>query len=174
MTREVMNASQFEELYRRTAPDLDAYLRRRVGSAAPDLLSEVYVTAWRRRKELPNQELLRAWLFGVARRVMLTYLRERTRALHAEHASTSIPSDAETADLDARTSAVHKALQSLAEIDRELIQLTEWEGLRVAEAAMALGLKPGAARVRLHRARRRLAGDPGLQRVIGGSSQSRV
>ena len=161
-----MSASQFEDLYRRTAPELDVYLRRRVGSAAPDLVSEVYVIAWRRRKELPKQELLRAWLFGAARRVTLTYLREHNRTLDAEYASATAPPEAENAFIETRRAAVHAALQNLSEIDRELIQLTEWESLSVAEAAIALDLKAGTARVRLHRARRRLASDPGLLKVI--------
>ena len=44
----------------------------------------------------------------------------------------------------------------LAESDRELLLLVGWEGLSQAEAATALGISPGAARVRLHRARKRV------------------
>ena len=47
------------------------------------------------------------------------------------------------------------ALAVLTDSDRELLLLVGWEGLSQAEAATALGISPGAARVRLHRARKR-------------------
>ena len=55
-----------------------------------------------------------------------------------------------------------EALASLRETDRELIRLTEWERLSITEAAVVLGLRPGTARVRLHRARKTLAAHPAL------------
>ncbi len=48
------------------------------------------------------------------------------------------------------------ALEQLSPEDRELVTLIAWEGLTPAQAATALGLSPGTARVRLHRARTRL------------------
>ncbi|HXQ00678.1 MAG TPA: sigma factor-like helix-turn-helix DNA-binding protein [Solirubrobacteraceae bacterium] len=49
-----------------------------------------------------------------------------------------------------------RALARLSDGDRELLLLIAWDGLSPAEAASALGLKPGTVRVRLLRARRRL------------------
>jgi RNA polymerase sigma-70 factor (ECF subfamily) len=46
------------------------------------------------------------------------------------------------------------ALAVLSDSDRELLLLVGWEGLSQAEAATALGISHGAARVRLHRARK--------------------
>jgi DNA-directed RNA polymerase specialized sigma24 family protein len=43
----------------------------------------------------------------------------------------------------------------LTDSDRELLLLVGWEGQSQAEAATALGISPGTARVRLHRARKR-------------------
>ena len=45
------------------------------------------------------------------------------------------------------------ALSGLARIDAALLVLTAVEGLTIAEAATALGLRPGAARMRLSRLR---------------------
>jgi RNA polymerase sigma-70 factor (ECF subfamily) len=45
----------------------------------------------------------------------------------------------------------------LSERDREILLLVAWDGLEPARAARALGARPGAFAVRLHRARRRLA-----------------
>ena len=53
--------------------------------------------------------------------------------------------------------ALRGALQALRPDDRDLILLVAWEELDAAGAAQVLGIGVTAARVRLHRARRRLA-----------------
>ena len=65
------------------------------------------------------------------------------------------------------------ALARLSPDDRELIQLVEWDRLTPAEIAVALGLRPGTARVRLHPARQALASDPQIQALVRRSSASR-
>ncbi|MBB6625719.1 sigma-70 family RNA polymerase sigma factor [Nocardioides sp. KIGAM211] len=160
----------FEELFRATAPEVLRYLRRRVGVEADDLLGEVFVIAWQRRGDLPAPELHRAWLFGVARRLVLAQVRRQAAVRHATRdlarrdeasgAAEHAPSP------DDRDAVVHRALAALPEQDRELLMLTVWEGLTVAEAAVSLDLRPGTARVRLHRARRRLADDPEVARLV--------
>lgn len=52
---------------------------------------------------------------------------------------------------------------------REILRLVEWERLTPAELATALGVRPGTARVRLHRARRALASDPAMQSLVDRS-----
>src|SRR5690606_23818670 len=48
------------------------------------------------------------------------------------------------------------ALARLTPTDREVIQLSIWEGLSAPEVATVLGVPPATVRTRLHRARRRL------------------
>jgi RNA polymerase sigma-70 factor (ECF subfamily) len=52
---------------------------------------------------------------------------------------------------------VYEALRALRPRDREVLLLTAWDGLNASEAAAVLGCSPTAYRIRLHRARRRLA-----------------
>jgi RNA polymerase sigma-70 factor (ECF subfamily) len=52
---------------------------------------------------------------------------------------------------------VEEALCALSDRDREILLLVAWDGLEPARVARALGVRPGAFAVRLHRARRRLA-----------------
>jgi RNA polymerase sigma-70 factor (ECF subfamily) len=49
---------------------------------------------------------------------------------------------------------VYLALARLPEDERAVLELVAVDGLPVKEAAAALGIRPGTARVRLHRARR--------------------
>ncbi len=59
-------------------------------------------------------------------------------------------------DVALRRREIADALAALAEIDREALLLTAWDGLSSAEAGDVLGLSAGAVRVRVHRARQHL------------------
>lgn len=172
-------AADVEELYRRHAGELHGYLHRRAGQTGGELLGEVFVVALQRVGDLPEPDLRRAWLFGVARRLLLAADRDARRRGDAEterarfHESTTRTTSVEPRDGGSdRARAVHEAIASLREPDRELIRLTEWEQLQVGEAALVLGLRPGTARVRLHRARRALATHPALRALVDGEDEA--
>ena len=63
------------------------------------------------------------------------------------------------------------ALARLGPRDREALLLAAWEGLQGAELAAALGCSAAAAKVRLHRARRRLAAELDGPKVRPRSSE---
>ena len=155
----LITTDEFEQLYRNTAPELFGYLRRRTTLDAEDLVAEVFITAWRRRTELPAPELRRAWLFGTARNLLLAESRRRRHGHELVEGFVDVPSRGDP-DATALRQAVADALGRLDAAEREIIELVEWERLSPAEAAVALGIRPGTARVRLHRARQSLAADP--------------
>jgi RNA polymerase sigma-70 factor (ECF subfamily) len=159
--------AQFEALFRDTRGPLLAYLTRRAAHEdAADLLADVYLVAWRRRADLPPGDERRLWLFGVARRLLAEHHRSAWKRQDAEGgAGDPDPSDSSLVD-DRRGEAVRRALESLSELDRELVTLTTWERLSPADAARVVGITAGTARVRLHRARARLARHPALQSLL--------
>lgn len=148
-------ADRFREVYARHYPDVVRYgLRRLDGlTAAEELAQEVFLVAWRRRTELPARTL--PWLYGVARRLLANHWRAR-------RAVPTFVELTETAALDrhdgvVRLVDVRTALFRLSEDDQEILRLVGWEQLSLAEVALVLGCGLAAAKVRLHRARRRLA-----------------
>lgn len=167
-----VTVGDFELLYRSTATDLFGYVRRRTSGDAEDLVAEVYAIAWRRRADLPAPMLRRAWLFGVAR--MLLAADGRVHGAHLEAVrdlgrnatggAEALSDDQENGD---RAAVVRRAMARLSPQEQEVLRLVEWERLTPAELAVALGLRPGTARVRLHRARQALASDPELQAIVG-------
>ncbi|MFC6344909.1 RNA polymerase sigma factor, partial [Nocardioides hankookensis] len=52
---------------------------------------------------------------------------------------------------------VYRSLAALPDRQRAVVELVAVDGLSLTEAAAALGISPGNARVLYHRARRRLA-----------------
>jgi RNA polymerase sigma-70 factor (ECF subfamily) len=144
----------FAGLFAAHYPDLLRYAIRRVGAdEAPDVVSDVFLVAWRRRAELPT-DAPRLWLFGVASRVVSNHVRSgaRQRRLQLRLVAALPPEPS-----DDPAERVRAALAQLRPDEQELLRLTEWEQLTPAEAATVLGCSPGALRVRLHRARRHLA-----------------
>ncbi|WP_328294048.1 sigma-70 family RNA polymerase sigma factor [Kineococcus sp. NBC_00420] len=185
--RQTQEEAAFEELYRQTRADLLAYLHRRSGGwaggtgavEAADLLAQVYLVAWRRRNVLPPAGQRRPWLYGIARRVLAEYHRAAPAHVSLEdltHEPSDMRMDWEGGGLvvadgnvtgsSAEAVVLHQALAGLGEVDRELLLLTVLDRLSSGEAARALGISSGAARVRLHRARRRLRTHDGLLSLL--------
>jgi RNA polymerase sigma-70 factor (ECF subfamily) len=153
---------RFELLYAEHAPAVKAYVLRRASArSADDVVAEVFVVCWRRLDELPAEPL--PWLLGVARRVLSSWRRsEQRRARLSERLiETSQPAGEPIGELGDRLLA--RALAQLSDSDRELLLLIAWDGLTPAQAAAALEIRPATARVRLLRARRRLAAALGRQ-----------
>jgi RNA polymerase sigma factor (sigma-70 family) len=144
--------ARFEQLYQQHAGPIAAYLLRRVdGETAQDVVAETFLVAWRRLDEVPAEPL--PWLYGVARRTLANHRRAAGRhASLRRRLDRAFPVAEQGNDRE-----VLDALARLNERDREVLMLIAWEGLRSTEAAAVLGCSPVACRLRLHRARGRLA-----------------
>src|SRR5437763_7668966 len=151
---------RFRELFESHVRELLGYALRRVGSPedASDVVADTMLVAWRRIGDVPTDGTARLWLYGVARRVLANHhrsagRRERLGVRLRQQLRTVVPDPAE--DLTTVT-VIRQALAKLSASDRELIELTTWEGLEPHEAAVVLGVPARTVRNRLHRARTRL------------------
>jgi RNA polymerase sigma-70 factor (ECF subfamily) len=155
----------FEDVYRDAGTAVLGYALRRSDSRedALDVVAETFAVAWRRRTDLPvDPEEVRPWLFGIARRCLANVARSTSRAgrlgrrLAESFDESTVPDPSAVHEGRVEGRLVHEALGRLSAEDRELVTLIAWEGLTPAQAAAALGVPAGTARVRLHRARTRL------------------
>jgi RNA polymerase sigma-70 factor, ECF subfamily len=145
-----VSAERFDDLFASHYPAVAAYALRRAPRAdAEEVVAETFLVAWRRLDEVPWDA--KPWLLGVARRVLANQRRSARRrgALQQRVESERSPEPS-------RPRPIREALGRLRPADRELLLLVAWDGLSVREAAVALGCSHTAAKVRLHRARRRL------------------
>jgi len=136
------------------------------GGQADDVVAETFLVAWRRLDDVPTDDPL-PWLLGVARNVARNE-RRSTRRRDALVLRLPAPRPAPPPDEPAETGLVRAALAALDEADRELLLLVAWDGLTPGRAAQVLGCSAGAARVRLHRARRRFADELGKRSTPDG------
>jgi RNA polymerase sigma factor (sigma-70 family) len=146
---------RLEVLFSEHAAAVRAYALRRLSKgAADDVVSDVFVVAWRRLEDVPDDAL--PWLFACAQRIIANQRRtirrqaalverlahERGHSVHAHERTDSV---------------LGEALTALSEGDREVLMLVAWEGLEPERAAVVVGCSRRAFAMRLHRARRRLA-----------------
>ncbi len=150
---------RYEAMYRLTYPVVLRYCQRRLpADTARDAAADVFLIAWRRFAEVPDPAL--PWLIRTASLTIKGDGRRANRAarLAAKVAAVDPPvAVPDHADAVADRARVLAALDGMSEQDRELLKLTSWDDLDTATAAAVLGCSRAALRVRLHRARRRLA-----------------
>ncbi len=160
---------RFQALYLSARPRLLAYALRRTRSAeaAADVVAETFAIAWKRLDDVPGGTQAILWLYVTARNVLANEVRRdhrhgqlvaRIGAVLTDHETVVEPAD------EAHIVAL-AALRALDDDDRELLMLVGWDGLDAAGAGVVLGCSPGAVRIRLHRARRRL--DAALETLSG-------
>jgi RNA polymerase sigma factor (sigma-70 family) len=155
----------FAALFERHARLIYNYCFRRVGNwaMAEDMLSLVFLEAWRRReKELPPDKVL-PWLYGIATNIVRNQRRSERRfaaALRRMPAVESEPNFAERADerLDDewQTQGALDLLRKLPTREQDVLVLCAVMELSYEDAALALGIPVGTVRSRLSRARARL------------------
>lgn len=145
-----------EALFVAHASAVYRYARSRLPAAeAEDVVAEVFAVAWRKGELADNP---RAWLLGVARRVMANQVRaqQRRNALVERVRAHPVPAGQDGVRLVGELDELRRALALLRPADREVIALLAAAELSTPEVAQVLGCTTATAATRVHRARRRL------------------
>lgn len=151
----------FEQLYAAYYSDVFRFAMwlARDRSEAEDVASETFVRAWARRDRL-RTETLKAYLLAIARSIFLKH--RKTTNNHqelSEDLTDGAPDPQRQATARMDLNRVTNALARLPETDRLALVLRTEQSLPYAEIGRVLEISEGAARVKVHRARRRLLAD---------------
>ncbi len=137
------------------------FFESKVAADAEDLVQRTWTDLVASKDRLRRQASFRTYLFTLARHVLYHHLRARSR--EGERLDFSVTSIAELVSTpasrmikEAERRRVVEALQQLPLEAQTLLELHYWEELDVAALSEVLELEPGATRVRLHRARKKL------------------
>jgi RNA polymerase sigma-70 factor (ECF subfamily) len=148
----------FQDLYETYAPDVYRFALWLAGDSAEaaDVVSETFVRAWVRRATI-RTETLKAYLLTIARNVYLERRRKRKRevVLDDVHAD---PATGPEGVVESRLELerVQRVLQTLPEADRTAFVLRVQHELPYAEIARVLEISLSAAKVKVHRVRKKL------------------
>jgi RNA polymerase sigma factor (sigma-70 family) len=170
--------ARFEVLVGVVGAPVQRYLVRRAdGDAVDDVLAETMLVLWRRIDEVPGlgdgtavdpDEVL-PWCYGVARGCLANARRAERRRLRLVERLARTAEVLPTATSD--HAELYEALRTLNELDREVVLLWAWEGLAPRGIAEVTGLTANAVSIRLHRAKKRLAGLLGRKNVVGAGQE---
>ncbi len=153
------NAVGFSELFRTHARDVYRYALYLSGdpALADDIVSETFIRVWHARNRV-DLTTVRGYLLTIARNLFVAERRHarRTTALD-ETTFDSRPGPERQADGQMKLQVVLSALQSLPEPDRSAVLLRAAEDMSYDEVAAVLGISAVSARVKVHRARLKLA-----------------
>ena len=148
----------FQDLYESYATDVYRFALWLAGDGfeAKDITSETFARAWASRNPI-RTETLKAYLLAIARNVYLERQRRRKREVALEDTySDPAPGPDKLVEQRLRLQQIQRFLQSLPEIDRAAFILRAQHELPYAEIARVLELSLSAAKVKVHRVRKKL------------------
>ena len=155
----------FEELVRVTTPETYTLAYRLVGNEhdARDVVQEAYLRAYRGIGRFRGDAKFTTWMYRITANCAVTHLERCRRHRHEELADDAPLADGNVerdpqarADTSALRSQLGIALQELPPRLRAVVVLRDIYDLPHEAIAAELGITETAAKVRLHRARRRL------------------
>ena len=133
----------------------------RDAALAEDLLSETFLSVWRKAGEFEARCSVSTWLMSIARFKAITVLRRRTECELDDAMAERIadPADDPEAVLQKkdRAACLRAALAALTAEHAEVIDLVYYHGKSVTEVAQIAGIPESTAKTRLFYARKRLA-----------------
>lgn len=142
----------FGELYKRYRPSIFRLVRASLGVDADDAVAETFTRAW---AALPRYKKttapFAAWLYGIARHVVVDSLRAGQRTQAREHLPEPESSDRRDDNLD-----LAAAIARLPKRQRQVVEMKYLMGFTNPEVSRSLGISIGAVNAKQWRALRTL------------------
>jgi RNA polymerase sigma-70 factor, ECF subfamily len=155
------DANAFEVLYRRYARSVFGLALRRLGDRmnAEDAVQETFAAIWRSaRTYKPERGAGAPWLYAVARNAIVDRSRNRGEPPgEGPDLPSDEPAPSERAEASYTAWRVHRALASLPQNEREVIELAYYGGLSQSEVAGFLNIPLGTVKTRTRAGLGRLA-----------------
>lgn len=130
-------------------------------AVAEELVSEVFLDAWRQAGRFEARSQVSTWLLAIARNKAISAMRRRHDAELDEDALAMVedPCDnpEEALEKSERANILRKCLTQLSPAHREIIDLVYYHEKSVEEAATITGVPPGTVKTRMYYARQQLA-----------------
>lgn len=171
----------FDAFYSENLEPLLRFVARRVGDPerAADLTADIFLAAIESAHRFQPRSTPRAWLYGIARVIVAEDRRRgsRERVREKRLRGSALLDEEEAAQIErridagARSRELYEAMDRLSEDERAVLELIALDELSVVEAAAAVGVSPVTARVRLHRARRKLRREKHLNDLKQGAQR---
>jgi RNA polymerase sigma-70 factor (ECF subfamily) len=142
---------------------LRSFASRRVKQPADveDVVQEIFLRIHRNLSTVQEEARLPAWIFAIARNVIVDYFRKNTRPTEALAEDFDLPAPTEQPEIDCTAlnelaHCLEPMIEALPESYRHAIRLTELRGMAQSAAAKQTGLSVSGMKSRVQRGRRKL------------------
>jgi RNA polymerase sigma-70 factor (ECF subfamily) len=162
------DSDAFERLVNETKRSVYSLVYRIVGNHddAADVTQEVYLKVWRQLRSFRGEAAFGTWLWRVASNQAISHLRHRGRLAEPVEPERLMAWEAPAAATPVDTGEVERALARLPAAYRTVLVLREMYDMPMEEVAAQMKATVGATKVRLHRARNRLAAELASDGVV--------
>jgi RNA polymerase sigma-70 factor (ECF subfamily) len=157
------NTTDSEGVWKDFHGRLLSFVARRVKQPADaeDVVQEIFVRIHRNLSTVRDETRLPAWVFKVARNVIVDYFRKNSRPAETLTENFDLPAPTEQSEIDCSAlkelaHCLEPMIEALPESYRHAIRLTELRGVSQSEAAKQTGLSVSGMKTRVQRARRKL------------------
>lgn len=157
------DSASFEALYARYGRVVHGILLGRLSAPdADDVMQEVFITAYRKLRDLRDGAAFAGWITRIARNRAEDFRRNAAEffELDRDHGTRATQDDA------AEAARALGTIRALPEAYRQTLLLRLVEGMSGAEIAERTGLTPASVRVNIHR------GMQLLREALGGKERS--
>jgi RNA polymerase sigma-70 factor, ECF subfamily len=147
------------DLYSRYAADVRRFALYLTGDVAlaDDITSETFLQAWSSVGRI-REATVKAYLFTIVRNLYLLEIRRSSRHVELKDALPARDNEPERhIDQQAAVATVFRALRTLPEVDRAALLMRAQNDMSYEEIAQALQLSLSSVKVKIHRARLKLA-----------------
>lgn len=116
-----------------------------------DIVQNAFISLWNHREGVPFSKA-KSWLFTTAYRKMIDEIRKTSKTTLVERIPEHVAVATEHTQHDLRK-ILHDALETLPDIQKQLVLLKDYEGYSYDELASITGLNTGQVKINLFRAR---------------------
>ncbi len=151
-----------EDFKTRVLPTKDKLFRfalRMLGNVeeAEDVVQEVFIKVWNKRKEMHTYQNMEAWCMKLTKNASLDKLKSRAYKVQKEKVDTTIVAKTFTPEKETEIKDtfqhIQRLMESLPEKQKLVMQLRDVEGYSYNEIADILEIPMSQVKVYLHRAR---------------------
>jgi RNA polymerase sigma-70 factor, ECF subfamily len=150
----MLNSKDFSLIYETYHQDVYRLLYFMSGNkeVSEDLLQNTFIKAFNNFNQLKNREKLKSWLLQIARNQFLDYLKSAHVSKKADGVEIEIAQNGQAETVV----ELMQVLKQLSPDYREVLVLTEMEGMTALEVSEITGISESAVKSRLLRARKEI------------------
>ena len=147
--------TEFEKLIKENLLVVERFVKSKISNEtdAEDVLQEVFLSAFKNFEQLKNKDSFSPWIIGIARNKCNGYYREKSKNREITVDEFTEKFFSHTQFGFSESSLTEEIFDLLNNKDKEILNLTFFEGLSQTEISEKLGIPIGTVKSRLHTAK---------------------